>query len=66
MLYNNWPSPTAIKENKTLARKQRDSVDRLSQSPSRVSPMQKFLNSTGTFSSNPKDKASQYLIAKHS
>ena len=52
-VYNNWPSPKAVKEQKQAATKQRESIDRLSASPNRVSPMNKYLNQTSTFDFNP-------------
>lgn len=52
-IYTNWPSPTAVKENKKIIDRQQTSVDRLSGSPSRTSPMSKYLNQTSTFDVNP-------------
>lgn len=43
-MFNNWPSQNAVKENSKLAVVQRESVERLSQSPQRCSPMSKYLN----------------------
>ena len=46
-MYNNWPSPKAVQENKKTFKLQHRSIERLSSSPSRTSPMAK-LNKTLT------------------
>ena len=36
MAYQNWPSPTAVKQNRSMFQQQRKSIDRLYVSPPRV------------------------------
>lgn len=63
-MFNNWPSPKAVKDNSKMAVVQRESIDRLSQSPQRCSPMSKYLNKTSTFDLDPKERATPYLQAR--
>lgn len=56
-MYNNWPSQRAVRDNVKTAHKQRESIQKLTESPNRVSPMRKFLSGAATFNVNPQQKA---------
>ena len=62
-MFNNWPSQRALRETMKTALAQRESVKKLTESPNRVSLMNKYLSGTSTFDINPQTKAMDYLLS---
>ena len=62
-VYTNWPSQRQSAEKRRLSKAQRESMQRLTGSPNRVSPMMQYIKGTATFSIDPKSKAQNYLPA---
>jgi hypothetical protein len=64
IMYNNWPSQTAVREKMKTAANQRSSLQRLCGSPNRVSPMRKYVEGLATFNKNPAEKANRFLQSR--
>ena len=62
--YNNWPSQRAVRENVKTAQAQHLSIKKLTESPNRVSVMNKYLSGAATFAKNPQDKAANYMQSR--
>ena len=60
--YCNWPSVQQVNENRKSFSRQRESIDRLSQSPNRISPLAKYLNAEATIDKDPREKPRLSLV----
>jgi hypothetical protein len=63
--YNNWPSQRGYRENLKTASQQRESIKKLTESPNRVSLMNKYLTGAATFDKNPQVQAQNFMQSGH-